>query len=137
MYATAQYFLAHSNNLQNDAYIVLTPPPRRRRSDTPDVVRRVKALLGGHPDLLDGFNCFLPEVRACTSQLEMAALAFPRKSTQPRQTRAAMPTHSVPSVVGFPVPSSRAPLGTSPPGPHASGPVAARRPSWAGFLSRP
>jgi len=27
-------------------------------------VRRVEALLRGHPDLLDGFNCFLPEVCA-------------------------------------------------------------------------
>jgi hypothetical protein len=49
---------------------LLTPPrPRARRSDTPDVVRRVKVLLDGHPDLLDGFNCFLPEVRATRTQI--------------------------------------------------------------------
>ena len=50
-----------------------------RRSDTPDVVRRVKSLLGGHPDLLDGFNCFLPEVRA----LPFARHATPRRRLSP------------------------------------------------------
>lgn len=34
---------------------------KNARSDTGEVVKRVKRLLGGHPDLLDGFNCFLPE----------------------------------------------------------------------------
>jgi len=34
---------------------------KNARSDTGEVVKRVKTLLGGHPDLLDGFNCFLPE----------------------------------------------------------------------------
>ena len=32
------------------------------RYDTTDVVKRVKKLLKGHEDLLDGFNCFLPDV---------------------------------------------------------------------------
>ena len=36
--------------------------------DTGEVVKRVKRLLGGHPDLLDGFNCFLPEVREAPKQ---------------------------------------------------------------------
>ena len=53
--------------------------PPMRRSDTPDVVRRVKSLLGGHPDLLDGFNCFLPEVRA----LPFARHATPRRRLSP------------------------------------------------------
>jgi histone deacetylase complex regulatory component SIN3 len=35
-------------------------------------VKRVKVLLGGHPDLLDGFNCFLPEVRARSSFARVA-----------------------------------------------------------------
>ena len=34
----------------------------KRRYDTADVVKRVKKLLKGHEDLLDGFNCFLPDV---------------------------------------------------------------------------
>jgi hypothetical protein len=33
-----------------------------RRYDTTDVVKRIKKLLKGHKDLLDGFNCFLPDV---------------------------------------------------------------------------
>ena len=32
------------------------------RYDTTDVVKRIKKLLKGHEDLLDGFNCFLPDV---------------------------------------------------------------------------
>ena len=35
----------------------------------------MKRLLGGHPDLLDGFNCFLPEVRVAL-ETPSAALSF-------------------------------------------------------------
>ena len=59
------------------------PPRPARRSDTPEVVRRVKELLGGHPDLLDGFNCFLPEVRAPPSPDE----AGMKKTTAALATR--------------------------------------------------
>jgi len=61
------------------------PPRPARRSDTPEVVRRVKELLGGHPDLLDGFNCFLPEVRAPPSPDE----AGMKKTTAALATRVA------------------------------------------------
>lgn len=61
------------------------PPRPARRSDTPEVVRRVKELLGGHPDLLDGFNCFLPEVRAPPSPDE----ARMKKTTAALATRVA------------------------------------------------
>lgn len=58
---------------------LLTPrfPRAPRRSDTPEVVRRVKVILGGHPDLLDGFNCFLPEVRDAHGSKHQKKLPIP------------------------------------------------------------
>jgi hypothetical protein len=42
-----------------------------RRYDTADVVKRVKKLLKGHEDLLDGFNCFLPDVSHSSLSLSL------------------------------------------------------------------
>lgn len=50
-----------------------------RRYDTADVVKRVKKLLKGHEDLLDGFNCFLPDVShsfICISMSSFFLLCF-------------------------------------------------------------
>lgn len=47
------------------------------------MVKRVKQLLGGHPDLLDGFNCFLPEVRA-PHTTHPSPSGKPRRLSRPR-----------------------------------------------------
>jgi hypothetical protein len=54
-----------------------------RRYDTADVVKRVKKLLKGHEDLLDGFNCFLPDVSHSSLSLSLSLsllffFSFPR-----------------------------------------------------------
>jgi Paired amphipathic helix repeat len=45
-------------------YRLLTPNPRPRcRIDTTGVIEKVKDLFRGHPELILGFNTFLPKVR--------------------------------------------------------------------------
>ncbi len=38
-------------------------PPYPRRIDTAGVIHKVKTLFHGHPELILGFNTFLPKVR--------------------------------------------------------------------------
>ena len=58
-------------------------------------MKRVKNLLGGHPDLLDGFNCFLPEVRAPLEtprrRLVRLARGFPTRPVRRGRPRRARP----------------------------------------------
>ena len=43
-------------------HVPLPPPSRDRRIDTAGVILKVKDLFRGHPDLILGFNTFLPKV---------------------------------------------------------------------------
>mmetsp|Transcript_9458 Transcript_9458/g.27270 ORF Transcript_9458/g.27270 Transcript_9458/m.27270 type:complete len:103 (+) Transcript_9458:185-493(+) len=44
-----------------EAFLDIMRDFKSGRYDTTDVVKRIKKLLKGHEDLLDGFNCFLPD----------------------------------------------------------------------------
>lgn len=66
-----------------EAFLEVMRDFKNARSDTPEVVKRVKQLLGGHPDLLDGFNCFLPEVRA-PHTTHPSPPGKPRRLSRPR-----------------------------------------------------